>query len=81
MKSRERQQIKKWISIWKDAGKMLEETRGKELVNFDYWKNWRVVDSLLDAAMKTPAPPRRKSGLVSMQDLFRKWRRASKSPT
>lgn len=63
--------IKHWINIWGKAGVSLKRIKNKELASFDYKKNLRIIDDMLQLAVKN-AKLRINSGLVEQQHLFSK---------
>jgi hypothetical protein len=70
----EREMMRRWVEIWKQAGPELEAIRREEIAAAD---NYKVVDLLEDAfnaalATRTPEPT---SGMIEMQEWFGKLRR------
>ncbi|OGS19056.1 MAG: hypothetical protein A2219_03710 [Elusimicrobia bacterium RIFOXYA2_FULL_50_26] len=60
-----------WFSTWKKAHEELAKIKARELREFDYEKNQKIIDDMLEAALMNP---RRTTGtgLVIQQRLFRK---------
>jgi len=58
-----------FVDYWARVGPELERIRRGELRNFDYEKNWELVDSLLQIACRDTTP-RPISGLVELQKFF-----------
>jgi hypothetical protein len=55
-----------------ETGRLLEELRWKELAALDARRALEASDMLIDAALRVPLPPHRRtwSGLVEQQALF-----------
>ncbi len=65
---------KKWVDCWEKAGKELEKIKRKELRNFDYKKNAKLLDDFLEIGViyKSERPI---TGLVEQQRLFNQLRK------
>jgi len=67
--SEDREQLRRWADTWLRAGAELEAIRRRELASFDFASNWRLVDDLIAAGLRS-AKPRVASGLVELQRHF-----------
>lgn len=65
----EKEELRRWVGTWRRAGPELEAVRRRELAAFDFASNWRLVDDLLAAGLRS-AEPRVTSGLVELQRCF-----------
>ena len=71
-----------WVARWVQYGPELERIGRDSLREFRYEEHLPAIDALLEIGVHS-AEPRRTSGLVEQQRLFRKLRRESdteKSP-
>ena len=66
----EKEKLKKWIKSWKNAGSALNKIKRDELFLYDYSKNQKIVDEMLQWAFEN-RKIRLNSGLVEQQRLFR----------
>ncbi len=64
-------QTEKWVKTWKRAGIVLDEIKRRELQGYDYNKNRKIVDEMLQWAHRH-RKTRLTSGLVEQQRLFKK---------
>jgi len=64
-------QTEKWVKTWKRAGLALDEIKCRELRAYDYDKNRKIVDEMLQWA-HDHRKIRLTSGLVEQQRLFMK---------
>ncbi|MDI6688184.1 MAG: hypothetical protein QME06_08215 [Desulfobacterales bacterium] len=64
-------ETEKWVKIWKRAGIALDEIKRRELCAYDYDKNRKIVDEMLQWA-HDHRKIRLTSGLVEQQRLFMK---------
>ena len=64
--------ILKWMETWKKAGSALKEIRKKELSTFDYSKNYKLIDEMLQYACEH-GEERTTTGLIEQQRLFKKF--------
>ena len=62
-----------WVARWVRYGPELERIDRDELRNFRHEDHLAMIDALLEIGVQT-AEPRRTSGLVEQQRLFRKLR-------
>ena len=65
----ENKQTEKWVKTWQRAGEALEEIKQQELRSYDYHKNLKVIDEMLQWAHEH-RKIRLTSGLVEQQRLF-----------
>jgi len=63
-----REEQRKLVRQWDDAGRELERMRRETLRGMPY--NWEDVDALLQLGDDCDGPPRLSSGLVEMQRVF-----------
>ena len=63
-----------WVARWVRYGPELARIDRDELRNFRHEDRLAMIDALLEIGVRT-AEPRRTSGLVEQQRLFRKLRR------
>lgn len=73
MDNEDRAITKGWIEHWRRVGPLLEQIRRQELREFDYQKNWQMVDALLQIGCDF-ATPRTTSGLVELQRRLQRLR-------
>lgn len=66
--------MKEFIERWRRAGPLLERVRREELRHFDFQKNWKIVDSLLQLGCDH-GEKRTTSGLLEFQRLLARSRR------
>jgi len=64
-------QTEKWVKTWERAGIALDEIKRRELQSYDYEKNRKIVDEMLQWA-HDHRKIRLTSGLVEQQRLFMK---------
>ncbi|MBW1847786.1 MAG: hypothetical protein JRJ27_11710 [Deltaproteobacteria bacterium] len=76
MKISQKEMIRRWVKTWKRAGPALKEVKRRELREYDYLKNRKVVDEMLQWAIDNQKV-RLTSGLVEQQRLFMKMKRAN----
>jgi len=77
MTESERKTIKKWIDIWQETGKALQEIKIQELRSDDYYeKNKQLLNEMLQYAYEHRTV-RLTSGLVEQQRYFMKLREKS----
>jgi hypothetical protein len=62
---------REFIERWRRAAPILERIRKQELRNFDYKKNWKIIDALLQLGVDF-AVERKTSGLIELQRLLHK---------
>ena len=74
MTQTEQQRIKRWVETWKRADSALNKIRRQELRAYDYRKNLKIIDDMLQWACDH-AKVRISSGLVEQQRLFMKLRK------
>lgn len=67
----EREQTKKWVDNWREAGKELERIRREELRNLDGYKTIELLCGPADYTVE-PRAPKPTSGLVEQQYWFMK---------
>jgi hypothetical protein len=73
----ERKIIKKWIDVWKETDKALQEIKIQELRSEDYYeKNKQFLNEMLQYAFEHRTV-RLSSGLVEQQKFFMKLRKES----
>ena len=71
----ERKTIKKWIDVWQETGKALQEIKIQELRSDDYYeKNKQFLNEMLQYAFEHRTV-RLTSGLVEQQRIFMKLRK------
>ena len=70
----EREQIRRWVAIWKQAGPELTAIRQREIRETDNLKALEALESSFNYAARLP--PRPSSGMVDMQKYFAKLRAA-----
>ncbi|MEW6606851.1 MAG: hypothetical protein AB1414_05260 [bacterium] len=68
-----KEEIRKWIKIWKIAGEALAKVKRNELQSYDYKKNQVIVNEMLQYACEH-SKVRLNSGLVEQQQIFIKFR-------
>ena len=61
-----------FVAHWKRVGPLLTEIRRRELQQFDWDKDWSLVDALLELGAEQPAAPRTTSGLVDLQRFLQR---------
>jgi hypothetical protein len=66
------QNIAKWVDTWKQAAPALHAIRKKELSNFEYSSNYKLIDDMLQYACEH-AVERTTTGLIEQQRLFKKY--------
>ena len=71
-----RQDQRAYVRRWVETGQILEQIRWRELRALDAVAALEASDRLIDAAVRVPLPTARRewSGLVDLQDLFRRAR-------
>jgi hypothetical protein len=71
-----RQDQRAYVRQWVETGQILEQIRWRELRALDAVAALEASDRLIDAAVRVPLPTARRewSGLVDLQDLFRRAR-------
>lgn len=67
----ERETLRRWVETWKEAGPKLEAIRQREIREADNLKSLALLESAFNHALRT-TPLRPSSGLVTMQEWFRK---------
>ena len=77
MKNSDKKDMQKWVDTWKRAGSALKEVKRCELQNFDYAKNRKIVDEMLQFGYEN-RKVRLTSGLVEQQRIFMKMRDTQK---
>ncbi|KPA19656.1 hypothetical protein MHK_000149 [Candidatus Magnetomorum sp. HK-1] len=60
---------KNWVETWKKAAPALEKVWSKELIDFDYSKNYKQIDEMLQYACEHGSV-RTTSGLIEQQRYF-----------
>ena len=70
-------QTEKWVKTWQRAGKALDKIKRRELHGYDYNKNLKVIDEMLQWAYDH-RKIRLTSGLVEQQRLFMKIKNRKK---
>jgi len=70
-------QTKKWVKTWQRAGAALDEIKRRELRAYDYDKNRKIIDEMLQWA-QDHRKIRLTSGLVEQQRLFMKIKDSEK---
>ncbi len=70
MTSEEREQMRRWVETWKQAGPELEAIRVRELQESDNRKAIRIIFG--EGPMELSCDPKPVSGLVEMQKWFAK---------
>jgi len=67
---------REYVRNWTETGRLLERVRWDELRALDPQSALRATDALLDAAVRVPLPPARRtwSGLVELQRLLHRRR-------
>lgn len=75
MDEHEREQMRRWVETWKQAGPKLEAIRRREVRDADNLKVLESLTSSINYAVRLP--PRPSSGMVEMQRLFARLRPAS----
>ena len=73
MKTSPQDNTQQWIESWKRASVALKAVKRHELRTYDYAKNQKVVDGMLQWAFENRAL-RLNSGLVEQQHLFMKMK-------
>jgi len=64
----------KWVKTWKKAASALKKVQKSELTEFDYSKNYQLIDEMLQYACEH-GEDRTTSGLIEQQRLFMKFAR------
>ena len=61
-----------YVKQWAETGRLLEETRWRELAALDPETALRASDALIEAALRVPLPPHRRawSGLIEQQAVL-----------
>ena len=72
MSTRQYDETKQWVDTWKKTGPALEKIKQEELRNYDYEKNYKIIDDMLQYACEN-AEVRLTSGLVELQKFFMKF--------
>ncbi len=75
----ERELMRRWVEIWKQAGPELEAIRQREIQELDTRQALESLESSFNYAVRLP--PRPSSGLVEMQRYFAKLRANHERPT
>jgi hypothetical protein len=70
----EREDLRRWVRTWKDAGPELEAIRRREIREADNLEVLAILEEAFNHSLRT-LPPRPSSGMVEMQAWFRKLRR------
>jgi len=70
----EREQMRRWVAIWKQAGPALEAIRQREIQETDNLRAIEALESSFNYAARLPVRP--SSGMVDMQRYFAKLRAA-----
>ena len=70
----EREQIRRWVQTWKEAGPELEAIRRREIAEADTRHDLELLEGAFNHGVRT-SPPTTTSGLVEMQRYFAKLRR------
>jgi hypothetical protein len=70
----EREDLRRWVQTWKDAGPELEAIRRREIREADNLQVLATLEEVFNHSLRT-MPPRSSSGMVEMQAWFRKLRR------
>ena len=70
-------QTEKWVKTWQRAGAVLDEIKRRELSAYDYNKNRKIIDEMLQCA-QDHRKIRLTSGLVEQQRLFMKIKDSEK---
>lgn len=70
-------QTEKWVNTWQRAGRALDKIKRRELRSYDYDKNRKIIDEMLQWAHEH-RKIRLTSGLVEQQRLFMKIRNREK---
>jgi hypothetical protein len=70
----EREDVRRFVRTWEDAGPELEAIRRREIREADNLEVLAVLEEAFDHALRT-RPPRPSSGMVEMQAWFGKLRR------
>ena len=70
-------QTKKWVKTWQRAGTALDEIKQRELRAYDYNKNRKIIDEMLQWA-HDHRKVRLTTGLVEQQRLFMKIKNREK---
>lgn len=65
-----------YVKRWAETGRLLDEIRWRELASLDADRALAASDALIDAALRTPLPVRRRtwSGLVEQQAVLHRRR-------
>jgi hypothetical protein len=68
---------KAYVKRWVETGQLLDEQRWLELSRLDAGRARQAADALIEAALRVPLPPARRtwSGLVDQQRVFHRRRR------
>ena len=69
----EREAVRLWVKTWKEAGPELDAIRRLEIRDADNRQALALLEPAFDHALRT-LPRRESSGLVEMQEWFRKLR-------
>ena len=70
-------QTEKWVKTWQRTGAVLDEIKRRELRAYDYNKNRKIIDEMLQWA-QDHRKIRLTSGLVEQQRLFMKIKDSEK---
>ena len=70
----EREDLRRWVRTWEDAGPELEAIRRREIREADNLQVLAILEDAFNHSLRT-LPPRPSSGMVEMQAWFRKLRR------
>ena len=74
MKPEEREQYRRYVEQWKEAGPELERIRRAELRALDTRASVKLMDALAEIGLRF-GTPRETSGLVEMQRWFMQFAR------
>ena len=67
----EREMLRAWVQTWKEAGPELEAIRRREIQEADNLSVLAALEGAFNQAVRS-LPPRESSGMVEMQEWFRK---------
>ena len=73
MRPTAREEMKRWVDVWKRAGPALEAVKRRELRGYEYDNNQALLDEMLQWACDHRRN-RLTSGLVEQQRMFMKLR-------
>jgi len=66
------QDMEKWVKTWKQATPALQDIRKNELSTFEFSKNYKLIDDMLQYACEH-GEERTTTGLIEQQRLFKKF--------